>query len=238
MQVIAAIDLWAGKAVRLRQGDFDTQEEISTDPLALGAKLYDWGVRWWHVVDLMGAKGDALQRPILTALRKAFPDVRMNLGGGLRDETAINWAIQSGFDHLIVGSAAVSAPEKVKAWLRQYGPERFIIAADLKGGLIATHGWQKVIPMPIQSFFMQWREAGIQAFLCTEVERDGMLAGPNLSLYTQLVQQAAPAQVIASGGIRGKADLEALASLGIGAAIVGKALYTDPTASEWVRHFC
>lgn len=238
MQVIAAIDLWAGKAVRLRQGDFDTQEEISADPMALGAKLHAWGLRWWHIVDLMGAKGEALQKPLLIALRKAFPDVRMNLGGGLRDEASIAWAADSGFDHLVVGSAAVTRPEQVNAWLERYGAARFIIAADLKGGYIATHGWQKIAPIPVPSFFAQWREKGVQAFLCTEVERDGMLTGANLSLYAELVQQAAPAQVIASGGIRGQADLDALAKIGVFAAVVGKALYTDPTASEWVRHFC
>lgn len=238
MQLIAAIDLWGGRVVRLRQGDFQAQEEISANPLALGERLLSWGLHWWHIVDLMGAKGESPQWMLLESLRRNFPQVRMNLGGGLRSDAAVARAVEAGFDHLVIGSAAVETPAHLSAWIRLYGAERFILAADLRGGQIAVRGWQAVAPIPVERFLSDWCAAGIRLFLCTEVERDGMLSGPDPALYAKLVAQAAPAHIIASGGIRNGEDLQALAGVGVTAAVVGKALYTDPRAPEWIRNFC
>lgn len=238
MQLIAAIDLWAGKVVRLRQGNFQALEEISADPLTLGEKLLEWGLHWWHIVDLMGAKGESPQWALLESLRRRFPQVRMNLGGGLRSHAAVTQAVEIGFDYLVIGSAAIEAPDQLLGWIELHGAERFILAADLRAGQIAIRGWQAVSPIPVERFFNEWCAAGIRLFLCTEVERDGMLSGSDPALYARLVGLAAPAGIIASGGIRNGEDLRRLAQVGVTAAVVGKALYSAPRAPEWIRDFC
>lgn len=231
MPLIAAIDLWKGKAVRLRQGDFSSPEVISQDPLEVGEKLIQWGISWWHIVDLEGAKeGGLVQKALLSAIRRNFPHVRMNLAGGLRTRETIEWGAAEGFDYLVIGSAAVEAPTEVQHWLKLYGSQRFILAADLKGSLITIHGWQTTVSLPVKEFFIRWIGEGVRTFLCTEVERDGMMSGPNLALYRELVTEARPADIIASGGIRHSRDIRALEALGVKAAVVGKALYVDPQA--------
>ncbi|MCS7153492.1 MAG: 1-(5-phosphoribosyl)-5-[(5-phosphoribosylamino)methylideneamino] imidazole-4-carboxamide isomerase [Bacteroidia bacterium] len=231
MPLIAAIDLWKGQAVRLRQGDFSSPEVISQNPLEVGEKLLQWGISWWHIVDLEGAKeGKLIQKALLSAMRRSFPDVRMNLAGGLRTREAVEWGAAEGFDYLVIGSAAVEAPTEVQQWLKLYSPQRFILATDLKGSLIAIRGWQTAVALPVKEFFTRWIGEGVQTFLCTEVERDGMMSGPNLALYQELVAEAHPADIIASGGIRHSRDIRALEALGVKAVIVGKALYKDPQA--------
>lgn len=238
MRIIAAIDLWQGKVVRLRQGNFAHQDIIHDDPIATGETLLSWGVQWWHIVDLEGAKKGSLQQQnVLKALRYRFPTVQMNVGGGIRSEKDLQWVLETGFDYVVMGSLAVEASQTVQSWIAQYGAHRFILAADMKGGSLAIKGWQASVPLQAEEFIVSWKAAQPYAFLCTEVERDGMLSGPDLPLYQHLQSLAAPVPVIASGGIRGASDLRALASVGITAAIVGKALYTDPAVKDWIHEF-
>ncbi|MCX8113036.1 MAG: 1-(5-phosphoribosyl)-5-[(5-phosphoribosylamino)methylideneamino] imidazole-4-carboxamide isomerase [Bacteroidia bacterium] len=238
MQLIAAIDVWEGKVVRLRQGDFSAPQEIHSNPLDIGRQLCEWGVRWWHVVDLMGAKvGQLQQSSVLAKLRQTFPEVKMNLAGGLRTIEDIRWGVSAGFDYLVIGSAAVERPKEACSWIESYGAQRFILAADLRAGYLAIRGWQTRTAIEPSHFFEVWKAQGIQTFLCTEVERDGTLSGPDIALYEALLEAAKPATIIASGGVRGPGDLQALANIGVTAVVVGKALYTDPQASEWISQF-
>ncbi|MEN3041000.1 MAG: 1-(5-phosphoribosyl)-5-[(5-phosphoribosylamino)methylideneamino] imidazole-4-carboxamide isomerase [Bacteroidia bacterium] len=231
MQVIAAIDLWEGNVVRLRRGEFTAIEKVADSPLQAARQLREWGLRWWHLVDLSGAKeGQLVQKELLYELRQSFPEVTMNLGGGLRSVEAVEWGIKAGFDFLVLGSLAIEDPELVDRLIQTYGADRFILAADVRGGCIAYRGWQTVAPIAVEDFIQRWHQKGVTTFLCTQVDRDGMLSGPDIRFYQTLQMAAYPARIIASGGIRHPADIEALARVGISAAIVGKALYADPPA--------
>lgn len=235
MQVIPAIDLWEGKAVRLRQGDFSRQEIVGEDIYAVGERFLEWGLRRWHIVDLMGAReGRLLQRELLARLRAAFPEVRVSVGGGIRTEEEVEWVLSQGFGWVVIGSMAVEEPERVQDWIKAWGPDRFILAADVREGHIAVKGWQVRSSLPLDEFLAQWRMKGIAGFLCTQVERDGLLQGTDEKWYAEVQRVAAPVPVIASGGIRGRIDLDRLARVGISAAIVGKALYADPTVADWI----
>ncbi|MCS6895774.1 MAG: 1-(5-phosphoribosyl)-5-[(5-phosphoribosylamino)methylideneamino] imidazole-4-carboxamide isomerase [Bacteroidia bacterium] len=236
MQVIAAIDLWEGQVVRLRRGEFSAIEKVADSPLHAAQQLKEWGMRWWHIVDLSGAKaGGLIQRDFLSELRRAFPEVKMNLGGGLRSIDDIDWGIKAGFDFLVIGSLAIEAPGILEELIQTYGAERFILAADVRGGYVAYRGWQAVTPLSVEDFIQQWQQKGVTTFLCTHIDRDGMLGGPDISFYQSIQNTARSARIIASGGIRHPEDLDALAKVGISAAVVGKALYANPTA--WRGYF-
>lgn len=238
MQIIAAIDLWEGQVVRLWQGDFARRETMGSSPEEMGERFLAWGLRRWHVVDLMGARqGQLRQKNTLECLRNRFPQVQMSLGGGLRTEAEIEWALAAGFDWVVLGSVAVTQPEAVAQWMQRWGRERFILAADARGEYIAIAGWQSTTAMTVEAFLTRWKALQPAAFLCTQVERDGTLKGPAIEWLAQVQAVAAPVPVIASGGIRGGEDLEALRQAGLSAAVVGKALYTDPQAQVWVRRF-
>ncbi|MCX7606988.1 MAG: 1-(5-phosphoribosyl)-5-[(5-phosphoribosylamino)methylideneamino] imidazole-4-carboxamide isomerase [Bacteroidia bacterium] len=239
MQVIPAIDVWEGEAVRLWQGDFGMRERFSRSLEAVGQRFLSWGVQRWHVVDLEGAKeGRVKQKDVLFRLRQAFPSVKISLGGGLRTEAEIEWALQAGFDWVVLGSAVVEQPEnEVALWLQRWGAAQFIIAADTRKGCLTTQGWQREAPIRVGDFVQQWRDTGIAGLLCTQVERDGTLLGPDVAFYRELQALASPVPIIASGGIRGPQDLESLQAAGISMAIVGKALYVDPTAPEWIQKY-
>lgn len=238
MQIIAAIDLWDGQVVRLWQGDFAQRETMGSSPEEVGERFLSWGIRRWHVVDLMGARqGQLQQQGLLERFRSRFPQVQLSIGGGLRTEAEVEWALRVGFDWVVLGSVAVSQPDTVRAWLERWGSERFILAADMRGKHLAVAGWQEITAMRAEDFLRQWQAVKPAAFLCTQVERDGTLQGPDLAGLAALQKVAAPVPVIASGGIRGPADLEALRKAGLSAAIVGKALYTDPSANEWAPKY-
>ncbi len=224
--------------MRLWQGDFAQRQVVGESPTETGQRFLQWGLRRWHVVDLEGARQGALQqKEVLLRLRQTFPQVQMSLGGGLRSQAEVAWALEAGFDWVVIGSAAVLDPPKVQRWMDQWGPHRFILASDIREGQVAVHGWQQRTPLSVEAFLTAWRPMAPAAFLCTQVERDGTLAGPDVELYRFLQQVAGSVPVIASGGIRGPEDLQALAQVGLPAAIVGKALYTDPHASQWASQY-
>lgn len=238
MHLIPGIDLWAGQVVRLWQGDFSQRQVVGESPRETGQRFLRWGLRRWHVVDLEGArKGSLQQKEVLLALRRSFSQVQMSLGGGLRTQADVAWALEAGFDWVVVGSAAVLKTQEVQRWMDQWGSQRFILASDLREGQVAMQGWQERSSISVEAFLKTWQPRAPAAFLCTQVERDGTLAGPDVELYRRLQQVAWPVPVIASGGIRGPEDLDALKQAGLAAAIVGKALYTDPTASEWAFRY-
>lgn len=238
MQVIPAIDIWEGQVVRLWQGDFTQRQVIEEAPEAVGNRFLAWGLHRWHVVDLSGAKaGHLKQKALLVQLRESFPQVQMSVGGGIRRHEEVAWAIEAGFEWVVVGSVAVEAPTEVEKWMDKWGPERFILAADARGDWLAIRGWQHATQYAVGAFLRRWRVYPIAGFLCTQIERDGTLVGPDLAWYQKLQAEAGPVPLIASGGIRGPQDIEALQAIGIPYAVVGKALYADPDPSRWVTAY-
>jgi len=229
MRLIPAIDLKAGRCVRLLQGDFANETRYDADPGSLLAKYRAWGADWLHVVDLDGAKDGSLGNRTLIAQLAAQQAVKLQVGGGLRDIAAVTQMLDLGAARVVIGSAAVTRAGDVRHWLDQVGPEHMTVALDVRldaGGVprVATHGWQRQSDLSLWSALDDFAGSQLTHVLCTDVGRDGALSGPNLELYREAARRHPHIQWQASGGIRDARDLHALSAAGAAAAISGKAL--------------
>ncbi|MBS0611827.1 MAG: 1-(5-phosphoribosyl)-5-[(5-phosphoribosylamino)methylideneamino]imidazole-4-carboxamide isomerase [Proteobacteria bacterium] len=242
MRLIPAIDLKEGRCVRLFQGDFDAETRYAVDPLALAGHYRDLGADWLHVVDLDGARDGIAGNGELIARMAALAGLKLQVGGGLRDARSVQALLAAGVSRVVIGSAAVTHPQEVSQWIRDAGPERLTLAFDVRfdaAGLprLATHGWRSQSAVSLWEAVATFETAGLTHVLCTDVSRDGALNGPNLDLYEAAVKRFANIHWQASGGIRDIADLTALQSLGLAAAISGKALLEQRLPREELRPF-
>lgn len=242
MHVIPAIDIQGGQCVRLYQGDFSRRTVYDHAPAELASSLEARGFRFLHVVDLDGAKsGEQANRDLVRTIAENS-GLSVQLGGGIRDQQRIeNW-LQAGVDRCIIGSQAVSNPSLVRQWLQRYGSERIVLALDVRldpdgTPWLMTHGWTRNSATSLWQCVDQYLEAGLQQVLCTDVERDGAMRGPNLDLYRQFLCRYPALQLQASGGVRDGADLDALQQLGASAAITGRSLLDGRISDEEIRKF-
>jgi phosphoribosylformimino-5-aminoimidazole carboxamide ribotide isomerase len=229
MRLIPAIDLRAGHCVRLLHGDFDAETRYPTEPASLLAKYRDAGADWLHVVDLDGARDGSLEnRAAILGLARQ-ESIKLQVGGGLRNEAALRHMLDAGVARAVVGSAAVSQVEAVKSWLWEFGAERLTLAFDVsidenQVPRVMTHGWQQRSERSLWDAVESFSASQLKHVLCTDVGRDGALTGPNVDLYREAVRRHPHIEWQASGGIRNAGDLRALADAGAAAAISGKAL--------------
>jgi phosphoribosylformimino-5-aminoimidazole carboxamide ribotide isomerase len=225
MLVIPAIDLLAGRAVRLRQGRREEATVYSDRPWELAAAFLAAGARRLHVVDLDGAfAGQPANTTALERIIAAAPGLEVQLGGGVRDLPTVVRLRALGVARLVLGTAALRDPELLRAACRAE-PGRIIVAVDAREGKVAVKGWTEVSAVSPATLGRAAREAGAAALLYTDVARDGMQEGPNVAATTALVTAVHPLPVIASGGVGRLDDLRALAQAGLPAAVVGRALY-------------
>jgi len=223
-----AIDIMGGSAVRLRKGDFAARKVYDEDPLAAARAWAGAGARALHVVDLDGARAGG---PVnLEHVRRIAGelDVPVQLGGGLRTLEALEEAFAAGARRAILGTAAFTDPELLEAALERHGAERVLVSVDVRGGRVATAGWTETTSTGAVEAVAGLRERGVQELVFTDVDRDGMLAGPDLGQVREVVRAADGGRVLYSGGIGELADLEAMAGLdepALAGVIVGKALY-------------
>jgi len=242
MQLIPSIDLRAGRCVRLVRGDFATETRYASDPKALVAKYHGLGAEWVHIVDLDGARDGAAGNRAVIADLAAGSDVKLQVGGGLRDREAVLATLALGVARIVVGSTAVTQAEAVRAWLQEFGPERVCLAFDVRldeGGTprVATHGWREQSSLSLWDAVAGFGAAGLRHVLCTDVARDGTLGGPNVALYREAVRRFPAIRWQASGGVRDLNDLAALADTEVAAAISGKALLDDLIPAEELQAF-
>ena len=242
MRLIPAIDLKAGRCVRLLQGDFANETRYDADPGSLLAKYRAWGADWLHVVDLDGAKDGSLGNRTLIAELAAQRAVKLQVGGGLRDIAAVTQMLELGAARVVIGSAAVTRAGDVRHWLDQVGPEHMTVALDVRlddGGVprVATHGWQRQSDLSLWGALDDFAGSQLTHVLCTDVGRDGVLSGPNLELYREAARRHPHIQWQASGGIRDARDLHALSAAGAAAAISGKALLEELIPPEDLQPF-
>ena len=226
MQIIPAIDLKSGRCVRLRQGRDEATTEYAAEPLAVAREWERQGALRIHMVNLDGAFGRASDN--LEVLRAVAHGVRpaLQFGGGLRTLESMETAIAAGASKIVLGTVAVDDPDLLRAALARYGPERIIVALDSVGGKVATRGWTVVTDRSALDLALHLFAAGVREVLSTDVARDGMLGGPNLTDLKRLA--SAGPNILASGGIASVEDVRAIVALGeerITGAIVGKALY-------------
>lgn len=242
MRLIPAIDLRAGRCVRLLRGEFDAETAYAATPLALLARYRAAGADWLHVVDLDGARdGSGGNLAIIGALA-AEAAIRLQVGGGLRDHSAVRAMFALGAARVVIGSAALDDPAAVRAWLGEFGAERVVLALDVRldqDGVpcVATHGWRRQSRLSLWSAVDQFAAQGLLHVLCTDVSRDGALAGPNVDLYAEAAARHPAIAWQASGGVRDAADLGRLAVAGAAAAVSGKALLDGLIGLEEMRPF-
>lgn len=224
-----AIDVRAGAVVRLAQGDYDRQTRYGDDPFALARAHADAGAAWLHLVDLDAARsgGYALYR-LLRRIRSETR-LRVQTGGGVRRESDVQRLLDAGADRIVVGSLAVAEPERVAGWLRRFGSERLVVALDAREAgdgrwFPASHGWTRTGDRTLEALVHLHAASGLRHLLCTDIGRDGMLAGPNLDLYASLLQWAPGLRVQASGGVRSVEDVRAARAAGCAGIVVGRAL--------------
>lgn len=229
MLLIPSIDLRGGRCVRLLKGEFHAETRYDLDPLELLGRYADAGVRWLHLVDLDGARDGTPGNQTLIARFAAQSRVRIQLGGGLRTRERIDAALAAGVSRAVIGSAAVDDPALLRDCLQQHGAERICLAVDVRvdaGGVprVRTRGWVQEHALSLWELLQGFADTSLRHVLCTDVERDGALAGPSLDLYAEARRRFPSLAWQASGGIRSAADLERLDAMGLAAAISGKAL--------------
>lgn len=225
MQIIPAIDIIAGNCVRLTQGDYAQETRYSEDPLDVAKAFEQAGLQRVHVVDLEGAKAGKIMNASVLETIAAHTTLQVDFGGGIHTEEAVQQVIDAGATWVTIGSVAVKAKEKLNGWLDTFGVERFMLGADVKGTQLAISGWTETTDQEILPFIEYWASRGIRQVFCTDISKDGQLAGPSLELYQTILQRFPDIYFIASGGVSAMEDLMALEQLGCSAAIVGKAIY-------------
>jgi len=225
MLIYPAIDIFQGKCVRLRQGDFAEQKVYSESPADVARSFLDEGLSFLHIVDLEGAKeGRIVNRQSIEAILR-IPGIHAHVGGGIRTREDISYLFIAGATRVVVGSVAVKSPHIVQDWLSEFRSERFVIAVDVRKGTVAHSGWLERANLTPSAFIDSMARYSATHFLCTDIDRDGMLAGPNPELYTTLKKEFPSLHFIASGGISQLSDIQDLDVAGCSGAVVGKALY-------------
>lgn len=226
MKIIPAIDIIDGKCVRLTQGNYSQCKIYSESPLDVARMFEDNGITRIHLVDLDGAKAAGVVNiKVLESICK-HTHLSIDFGGGIKADEDIRQVFEAGAEYACIGSMAQVNVEKTKEWLEKYGKDRIIIGADVWNTKVCIQGWKKVTDMTIYDLIAAY-EGWILHLMCTDITRDGMLEGPSLNLYKDLLERYPHIHLIASGGVSNYEDLERLSAFGIESVIVGKALYEN-----------
>jgi phosphoribosylformimino-5-aminoimidazole carboxamide ribotide isomerase len=224
IELIPAIDIINGQCVRLTKGDYD-QKTVYGEPLDMALEFERIGFQRLHVVDLDGAKSKHIVND--TVLRSLTSETQLvvDFGGGIKTDEDIEKAFANGATMVTVGSIAVTQPELFMGWLEKYGAERMILGADVRNGKISINGWKEDSEEDLLPFLKKYIDAGVRNVLCTEISKDGTLAGPAIELYQRVMDAYPELHLIASGGVSSIDDIKALDEAGIPAVVFGKAIY-------------
>jgi phosphoribosylformimino-5-aminoimidazole carboxamide ribotide isomerase len=224
IELIPAIDIINGQCVRLTKGDYD-QKTVYGEPLDMALEFERIGFRRLHMVDLDGAKSKHIVN--CPVLRRVTTETQLTVdfGGGIKTDEDIEKAFAAGAQMVTIGSIAVTQPELFMGWLKRYGAEKIILGADVRHGKISINGWKEDSGEDLLPFLKKYIDAGVRNVLCTEISKDGTLAGPAIDLYKDIMAAYPQLHLIASGGVSSKEDIEALDAAGIPAVVFGKAIY-------------
>lgn len=224
MYIFPAIDLYAGKAVRLYKGDYDQMTVYSHEPWLIAKAFKEAGASHVHLVDLEGARDGST--PNLGIIKKIISetDLFTEVGGGIRNMDTVRAYLESGVDRVILGTAAVTDEEFVRSATAEYG-ERIAVGADIKEGRIAIKGWTEKSELDAMEFCEKMQKIGVRTVICTDISKDGAMMGTNHELYRKMSERLSM-QIVASGGVSSIDDVRRLTALGIYGAIIGKAYYT------------
>jgi phosphoribosylformimino-5-aminoimidazole carboxamide ribotide isomerase len=223
--IIPAIDIIDGKCVRLTQGDYQQKKIYNEHPLEVAKQFEDAGLKRLHLVDLDGAKAGHIKNWKVLETLAAKTSLIIDFGGGVKAEEDVNIIFNSGGAMVTIGSLAVKEEETFVSWLTKYGPEKFLLGADVKDEKIAVHGWQQTTNIWIYDFIEKYIQRGVQQIFCTDVAKDGALQGPSIELYKSIIQKFPQLYFIASGGVSSINDIYQLKAIGCKGIIIGKAIY-------------
>ena len=237
MILVPAIDIINGQCVRLTKGDYDTKKVYNESPVEVAKAFEGAGLTHVHVVDLDGARAKHIVNANVLEQIATQTSLQVDFGGGIKSETDLQTAFDSGASQVTLGSIAVSEPELVGEWLEKFGAEQLILGADAKNRRIATHGWEQDSGLDVIDFVKDYAQKGFEYVLCTDVAKDGMLAGPSLELYYEILEQLPELSLIASGGVTTMDDIYQCAELGCTAAIIGKAIYENKLSLKELERY-
>ncbi len=227
IEIIPAIDIINGKCVRLTQGDYNEVKSYSDSPVDMALRLVDAGCRRLHLVDLDGAKASHVVNYKILERIVTKTSLMVDFGGGVKTDEDLSIVLDCGASMVTGGSVAVKSPERFLGWLNKYGPDVVILGADAKNRKVATSGWLDGSMLDVVDFISDFRNKGVKKVISTDIGLDGMLSGPSLDLYKEIIEKVKGIYLIASGGISSMADVERLDELRMPEVIVGKAIYEN-----------
>jgi phosphoribosylformimino-5-aminoimidazole carboxamide ribotide isomerase len=237
IEIIPALDILDGKAVRLSQGDYDRKTVYNEDPLEVAKMFEDHGMHRLHVVDLDGAKANHIVNYKTLEKIASRTSLVIDFGGGLKSDSDLEIAFDSGAQMVTGGSIAVKNPELFQRWIDTFGANKIILGADCKDNKIAVNGWTEETGQEVIPFILHWKKQGVNKVICTDISKDGELEGTNIELYRQIREQDAWLHLIASGGVSCLKDIELLENAGIHGVIIGKAIYEGKIKLKDLLHF-
>ncbi len=230
MQIIPAIDIIDGKCVRLTKGDYAAITVYYNNPVDAAKQFEAAGLTRLHVVDLDGAKAGAVQNlAVLEAIARQT-HLQVDFSGGIKTDETVKDVFNAGAAFVAVGSIAIKDKALFTAWLQQYGADKFIVGADVLDGKIKISGWLEDTQVQLDDFLTDMMAIGVKQFFCTDISKDGAMAGPSIALYQRIIDQYKGIQLIASGGVTTLEDVAALQQIGCSGAIIGKAIYEKTIA--------
>ena len=236
MTVIPAIDIIGGRCVRLTQGDYSACKVYGDDPVEIARGYAGAGFTRLHMVDLDGAKADRTVNLAVLERICAATSLAVDFGGGIKSDADLVRVFDAGAAMACIGSVAVTDAAMVRGWLERYSGERIVLGADVKDDKVCIHGWKTVTDTTVYDLARDYAPF-LKYLMCTDISRDGMLQGPSLALYRQIMERLPGIHLIASGGVGGTRDMEDLAAAGVPSVIVGKAIYEGRISlGELVRY--
>lgn len=237
MKIIPAIDVIDGKCVRLTKGDYSTQLTYAEDPLEVAKEFEANGFKFLHLVDLDGARSQRIvNHKVLERIAKGT-GLSIDFGGGIKSDEDLSIAFNSGANAITGGSIAVQNPELFLQWIETYGQQKIILGADALNRKVATNGWLEQSEVDVIKFIQSYEKQGIRKVICTDISKDGMLEGPSIALYSDILAQT-NIELVASGGATTFDDLEKLRLIGCDSVIIGKAIYEGRLPLKQLAELC
>lgn len=237
IEIIPAIDIIDGKCVRLTKGDYDTKKVYNEDPLEVAKMFEAHGIRRLHTVDLDGARSQHIVNYKTIEKIADHTSLVIDFGGGIKSDEDIDIAFASGATMVTIGSVAVKKPELFEEWLEKYNDNKIILGADVKDGFISINGWMEGADDELMPFLHRYVSKGVDNVLCTDISRDGMLQGPAVQLYEDVMKEFPELHLIASGGVSCIEDIDLLNTAGIPAVVFGKAVYEGKIRLEELEKY-
>jgi phosphoribosylformimino-5-aminoimidazole carboxamide ribotide isomerase len=237
IEIIPAIDIIDGKCVRLTQGDYSQKTIYNENPLEVAKQFEDIGVKRLHLVDLDGAKkGEVVNLSVLETI-VSQTKLQIDFGGGIKNNNSIQNVFDAGASIVTIGSLAVKQPEILFAWIKQYGADKLLLGADVKNENIAINGWLETTDINIYDFLRINSAKGIKNVFCTDISKDGLLQGPSLDLYREIIKTLPEINLIASGGVSKMNDVYELENINCTGVIIGKAIYEGRITMNELKNY-